>query len=123
MNWLQVTRHPILISFGLGLGLILLAALLVVGDITWTLERCSRGAEAGQICYVGMVRDDLFQPWLPFSAPRDAMRLTSIQMQEARSPESGELGLRPYEGRLILVRGHASGEWLYSARLLRVFGP
>lgn len=123
MNWLHVTRHPILISFSLSLALVLLAVLLVAGDITWALYRCSRGAEAGQSCYVGMVRDDRFQPWLPFSAPRGAMRLTTIQMQEARSTESGELGLRPYEGRLILVRGHESGEWLYSARLLRVFGP
>ncbi len=123
MNWLGVTRHPILVSFSLGLALVLLAVLLVAGDIVRTLSRCSRGAEAGQSCYVGMVRDDCFRPWLPRSASREPMRLTSIQMQEARSPESGELGLRPYEGRLILVRGHESGGWLYSARLLRVFGP
>lgn len=39
-------------------------------------------------------------------------------MQEARPPESTELDLTEYEGKAIMVRGHSSGEWIYSAEVI-----
>jgi len=50
-------------------------------------------------------------------------RLTSIQMQEARAPEVGELDLRPYEGAVLVVEGQDAGGWLYSASILEVAPP
>ena len=121
------SRHPrrlTLLAVGLVLLLLLFAVLGAASDVVWAQWRCSRDAEGGESCYVGIVRDGRFRPWLPASAPRGAsLRLTSIPMQEARSPESGELELMAYEGRLILLQGRDGGGWLYSAHLMRTFGP
>ena len=124
MNNPRHTRRLSLLAIGLVLLLLLFSVLGAAGHVAWAQWRCSQDAEEGESCYVGMVRDGRFQPWLPASAPRGTLlRLTSIHMQEARSPESGELDLRPYEGRLILLQGRDGGGWLYSARLIRTFGP
>ncbi|MFX1486971.1 MAG: hypothetical protein ACFFBS_07770 [Promethearchaeota archaeon] len=50
-------------------------------------------------------------------------RLTSIQMQEARPPEAGELDLAEYEGKAIMVNGLNGGRWIYSASIVDVAGP
>ena len=121
------SRHPrrlSLLAIGLVFLLLLSAVLGAASDVVWAQWRCSQAAEGGESCYAGIVGSDGFRPWLPASAPRGTLlRLTSIHMQEARSPESGELDLRPYEGRLILLQGRDGGGWLYSARLIRTFGP
>ena len=41
-----------------------------------------------------------------------------MQMQEAVSPESSELDLREYENSVIMVCGHESGDWIYSAEVI-----
>jgi len=58
-------------------------------------------------------------------APRGivAARLTQIQMQEARAPESSEIDLARYEGDAILIRGVASGGWVYDAEVVSQAGP
>ena len=121
------SRHPrrlTLLAIGLVLLLLLFAVLGAASDVVWAHWRCSQAAEGGESCYVGIVRNGGFQLWLPASSPRGMLlRLTGIHMQEARSPESGELDLRAYEGRLILLQGRGAGGWLYSARLIRTFGP
>jgi hypothetical protein len=50
-------------------------------------------------------------------------RVTSIAVQEARSPESGELDLSPYEGAVLLVHGQQDGGWVYSAEVVDQAGP
>ena len=49
--------------------------------------------------------------------------MTGIPMQAAVSPESEELDLARYEGRVILVRGHDGGGWIYSATVIVKAGP
>ena len=73
--------------------------------------------------YLGLVKDGRFQPLAPPSSLADDVRLTSIQMQEAQSPESDELDLHPHEGHAIVIQGHDSGGWIYSARVVEVNGP
>jgi len=71
--------------------------------------------------FLGIVRQGAFH----LLAPRGAMapRFTSIQMQEARAPESGELDLSGYEGRAIVISGHDGGGWVYSAGVTEAAGP
>ena len=47
-----------------------------------------------------------------------SVRLTSLPMQAAQPPESGELDLTEYEGKAITVRGHDGGGWIYSAEVI-----
>ena len=60
---------------------------------------------------------------VPDSLSGHFRRLTSIQMQEARAPEAGELDLVEYEGKVIMVNGHDGGRWIYSASIVDVAGP
>ena len=51
-------------------------------------------------------------------------RFTAIQMQEARPPESGELRLSEYEGKVVMITGSGSGGgWVYSAEVIDSGGP
>lgn len=64
---------------------------------------------------IGIVENGRFRPLAPKKgAPA---RLTRIAMQAAQSPESGEVKLTKYEGQAILVEGHNSGSWIYSAKI------
>lgn len=77
----------------------------------------------GDQWFLGIVREGEFLPLAPstlFGAP---VRLTGIPMQAAVSPESEELDLARYEGRVILVRGHDGGGWIYSATVIVKAGP
>jgi hypothetical protein len=38
-------------------------------------------------------------------------------------PESREIDLLPYEGRVLVVRGHDSGGWIYEAEIVEEGGP
>jgi hypothetical protein len=69
---------------------------------------------------LGIVQDGSFQPLAPRGL---SARLTTIQMQAAMPPESGELDLAEYEGKAIMVRGHDGGGWIYSAEVIDQAGP
>ncbi len=71
---------------------------------------------------IGIVQDGQFQPLMPPDLGGPA-RLTTIQMQEAVSPESREIDLSEYEGRAVMVEGRGSGgAWIYSAKIVDVAG-
>lgn len=72
--------------------------------------------------FLGIIRNGKFIPLNPESTSDD-LRFTSIQMQEARPPESGELDLNKYEGKTIMVQGHNGGGWIYSAKIIDKAGP
>jgi hypothetical protein len=76
----------------------------------------------GEEQLLGLVQDGKFMPLnSSFALP---IRLTSIQMMEARSPESGELNLTGFEGEVIMVSGRGGGGgWVYSARVIDRAGP
>ena len=78
------------------------------------------GAEAPLI---GVVQDGTFWILEPTALAGASARLTGIAMQEARSPESKEIDLAPYEGCAIMVRGRSSGGWVYSAEVIDQGGP
>jgi hypothetical protein len=73
--------------------------------------------------FLGLVQGGRFLPLVPGPDLESPVRLTSIQMQEAVSPESGELDLSRYEGRAIMVRGHDGGGWIYAAEVIDEAGP
>ncbi|MBM3188157.1 MAG: hypothetical protein FJZ90_05480 [Chloroflexi bacterium] len=49
--------------------------------------------------------------------------LTRMPMQAARAPESEQLYLDDFDGRVVIVEGRDSGGWIYSAQVVVVFGP
>ena len=73
--------------------------------------------------FLGIVQNGTFQLLAPYRAPGGSVRLTRIQMQEARPPESAELGLTEHEGKAIMVHGHDGGGWIYSAEVIDQAGP
>lgn len=72
---------------------------------------------------VGVVQDGRFQPLQPNVSEIGLIKLTSITMSAAQSPESAVLDLAPYEGGVIMVRGHHSDGWIYSAQVIEQAGP
>lgn len=68
--------------------------------------------------FLGYVQNEQFKIQIPGGALSRPIRLTGIQMQEAVSPESRELDLREYEKFVIMVSGHESGGWIYSAEVI-----
>ena len=73
---------------------------------------------------IGIVKDGEFLPLESRQGFPGSVRLTSIKMMEARSPESGELTLEDYEGSVIMVwRQGSGGGWLYDARVVDQAGP
>ena len=72
---------------------------------------------------LGIVQDGLFYVLPPRGAEGIAARLTTIQMSAAMAPEMHKPDLTPYEGQAIMVQGHASGGWIYSARVIDQAGP
>jgi hypothetical protein len=73
--------------------------------------------------FVGVVETGKFRLLAPQTGIPLELRLTLIQMQEARPPETGELDLFPYEGQAVMVSGHSSGGWIYRANILDSAGP
>jgi hypothetical protein len=73
---------------------------------------------------IGIVRNGQFFPLGNQFDLQIPVRLTSISMMEARSPESGELNLTECEGAVIMICGQGSGgNWIYSARVIDRAGP
>ena len=55
---------------------------------------------------------------------KNPMFLTTVRMQEARTPESGQIDLQQYEGNAIMVSFQAVNErWIYGANIIEVSGP
>jgi adenylate cyclase len=78
----------------------------------------------GEIQFLGIVQDREFQQLAPEPDPGGPVRFTSVHVQEARSPESGELNLSEYEGSAIVIRGHrGGGGWVYSAEVVDKASP
>jgi hypothetical protein len=75
--------------------------------------------------FIGIVKNGKFHLLAPRSSSplSAAIRLTGIQMQEARSPESDELNLEKYEGKAVMVHGHDGGGWIYRAAVVDSGGP
>ena len=73
--------------------------------------------------FVGIVQNGEFQSLWPSRLGGVPTRLTRIAMQVAQSPESAEIRLDMYEGKAIMVRGHSSGGWIYSAEVIDEAGP
>jgi hypothetical protein len=67
--------------------------------------------------YLGVVHDGKFQQLLPVPGPGDRTRFTGIQVQQAVTPERGELELSTYEGSAIMIHGHDHGKWVFSAEV------
>jgi len=78
---------------------------------------------SGDQYFLGIVRKEEFLPLASGTLLGAPVRLTGIPMQAAVSPESEEIDLSQYEGRVILVRGHDGGGWIYSARVIVKAGP
>ena len=72
---------------------------------------------------LGIVENGSFKRLEPGGPLGDVLRLTSIQKQEARPPESGELNLTEYEGKAIMVTGYIDSSWVYEASVEDVAGP
>jgi hypothetical protein len=73
---------------------------------------------------IGIVKDGEFLPLESRQGFLGPVRLTSIRMIEARSPESGELNLEDYGGSVIMVWSQGSGGgWLYDAKIVDQAGP
>ena len=73
--------------------------------------------------FLGIVQLGQFQPLWPESAAGASVRLTGISMPTPQPPESAELDLTQSEGKAIMVRGHHSGDWIYSAGVIDEAGP
>ena len=75
--------------------------------------------------FIGIVKSGKFFLLAPrpCSALEARIRLTGIQMQEARPPESAELNLEQYEGKTVMVHGHNGGGWIYRAAVVDSGGP
>ena len=74
----------------------------------------------GENQFPGVVQDGKFAP-IGAGAPE---RFTTIAMQAALPPESGELDLTPYEGKAGMICGHGGdGGWVYSASVVDEAGP
>ena len=129
MRAIRTTKLPAKIVLGLLFLIVFLTTLgvlfpSVTGRMTLGLF-CLSGREAtiGSGCFLGLVEGGHFRVLSPSSAAGGPLRLTGIAMQEARSPESGELALAEYEGCVIVARGHDGGGWIYSARVVYRAGP
>ncbi len=73
--------------------------------------------------FLGIVHDGEFQKIGPRGPHGTPVRLTIIDMQTALPPDSHKLDLAPYEAKIITVRGHESGGWIYSAEVVDQAGP
>ena len=83
----------------------------------------ARSAADENESFIGIVRGGTFHILRPTSSAPFSSRLTRIAMQEARSPDSAEIDLNPYEGQALMIQGHNGGGWIYSAHILDKAGP
>ena len=72
--------------------------------------------------YIGLVEMDRFKPLSP-KTNCGSVRLTTIQVQAAQTPESAEVNLEKFESSAIAVQGVLSGDWIFSANVIDSAGP
>ena len=101
--------------------LVMMAAILKAeaGDTTSGVAHMRTDVER----VLGIVESSKFVPLFPANVKRGELRLTTVQRQEARSVESGELDLSSHEGQAIMVEGTRDSGWLYDARIVDRAGP
>ena len=73
--------------------------------------------------FFGIVQEGKFKVFAPQRLEGDLVRLTPMAEKEAKSPESDEIDLSGYEGKIIEVSGEASSGWIYSAKVVEEAGP
>jgi len=73
--------------------------------------------------FVGFVQQGRFLKLTPCEPVQQEVRLTSVSMENAMSAEARELDLTKYEGKVIVVCGHDSGGWIYSATVAEIASP
>jgi hypothetical protein len=78
---------------------------------------------ADQGALLGRVEEGELLILAPAASAGARARLTEIGMVESVSPESREIALAPYEGAVLVVRGHDGGGWIYGAEIVEHAGP
>ena len=73
--------------------------------------------------FVGFVQHGRFLKLTPCKPVQQEVRLTSISMETAISPEAKELDLTEYEEKVIVVCGRDGGGWIYSATIAEIASP
>lgn len=73
--------------------------------------------------FIGIAKNGKLHLIVPKVEINIPVRLTGIQMQEARSAQSAEVDLTPYEGKAVMVSGYDGGSWIYQAEVLDSGGP
>ncbi len=63
--------------------------------------------------YIGTFENGKFRVLAQGPALSGNFTLTTISMQGARPPETGELNLKEHEGNAIAVHGHDGEGWIY----------
>jgi hypothetical protein len=76
----------------------------------------------GSETYIGLVEMDRFKVLSP-KTDSDSVRLTTVQVQAAQTPESAEVSLEKFESNAIAVQGILSGDWIFSANVIDTAGP
>ena len=71
---------------------------------------------------LGVVRNGYLKRLTPLRDWGVGCRLTR-EPADAAAPESGEIDLRSYDGRAILVEGEQGEFWVYSAAVIEQGGP
>ena len=78
---------------------------------------------SGADLFLCTVKNGEIMVLLPESEAGNAVRLTEMPMQKAVAPEVQEISVKKHEGKAIMVEGHSSGGWIYSAELIETAGP
>ncbi len=78
---------------------------------------------SGNEQYLGIVKEGVLEILIPESEAGTMARLTTIFMADQRPPENGEISLKEYEGKAIMVNGHYGGDWIYSANIIDQASP
>jgi hypothetical protein len=66
---------------------------------------------------IGLVREGKFFPM----DKKDSVNVTEMSMAEAS--EITPMNLAEYEGKVIMISGHESGNWIYSAKIEDIANP
>jgi len=73
--------------------------------------------------FVGFVQQGRFLKLTPCEPVQQKVRLTCISMDTAVLAQEEGLDLTEYEGKVIVVCGHDSGGWIYSATIAEIAPP
>jgi len=96
----------------------IVTTLVLQGFDSKTQPETAEGQDNAYPTFIGIVENGAFRILLPKGVSTESVGLTSIGMQEARPPETGELKLKKYEELAIAVKGHYGGDWIYSAHVI-----